>query len=347
MTPSIQQPLPVAVVGLGAIGLEHAAIYHAGSLATLRAVVEPRADVRADVAAQYGCDAYATLSEMLESETVSAVSLCTPDHLHYDDSQAVVAAGKHLLLEKPIATDPRQADDLTLLAESADVVVMPGQTLRFEPRYCHARDVVSAGGIGDVQNGYLRRDNKLSVAQRAAGRTSVAYFLGIHDIDALQWVTGQRVTRVQAMPTRAREETGTQALAVLGTLRLNGGGVIQIESAWNLPEDYPTELDAAFRLVGSAGVLSVHSFDAGIHVSGARFQLPMPGGAPRYGAPQGPLALELESFVRACLEGVAPPVTMREAAAAVKVVAALHEALETGATVDVDDVAEPAVKAVR
>lgn len=339
MTLSTPQPLPLAVVGLGAIGLEHAAIFDASPLCELRAVVEPNAEVRERTAALYRCKAYATLAELLESKSVDAISLCTPDHLHYDDSRAVVAAGKHLLLEKPITTDPDQADDLTLLAEAADVVVMPGQTLRFEARYCHARDLVATGGIGDIQHGYLRRDNKLSVARRAAGRTSVAYFLGIHDIDALQWIAGQRVTQVQAMATHATEESGRQALGVLGTLRLSGGGVVQVESAWNLPEDYPTELDAAFRLVGSSGVISVHSFDAGIHVAGSRFELPMPGGAPRYGAPQGPLALELESFLRACRNGTPPPVTMREAASAVKVVAALHEALKTGGTVDVDDVA--------
>ncbi|MFV0252521.1 MAG: Gfo/Idh/MocA family protein [Beutenbergiaceae bacterium] len=340
---TLASPLPVAVVGLGAIGVEHAEIYQASPLAELAAVVEPRAQVRMEVAARLGCQGFETVAQLLESD-VAAVSLCTPDHLHYEDARTIVAAGRHLLVEKPISTDPVQADELTRLAESADVVVMPGQTLRFEPRYARAREVVAAGRVGQIQHGYLRRDNKLSVAHRAAGRTSVAYFLGIHDIDALQWITNQRVVQVQALASTATEATGAQALAVVANLRLSGGAVVQLESAWNLPENYPTDLDAALRLVGSSGVVSVHSFDAGMAVTDAQFYLPMPAGAPLYGATQGALALELESFLRAVQGDIALPVTVREAAAAVKVVAALHQGLQTGGTVEVEPVVPAEVR---
>ncbi|SEE74582.1 Gfo/Idh/MocA family protein [Ruania alba] len=329
----------VAVVGLGAIGQEHVDIYRAAPEAELVAVVDPRADVREEVATRTGVAAYATLADLLAEGAADAISLCTPDHLHFEDATSIIAAGVHLLLEKPITTDPAEADALTQIAEASDVVVMPGHTLRFEPRYAAARQAVADGRLGQVQHGYLRRDNKVSVADRAAGRTSVAFFLGIHDIDALQWITDQQVTEVQALATGATERTGQQAMAVLGTLRLADGAVVQIESAWNLPEDYPTDLDAAFRLVGNEAALSVHSFDAGMHVAGGGFTLPMTAGASLYGAAQGPLALELGTFLRCCLDDAVPPVTMRQAASAVKVVIALEEAVASGLTVAVAPVA--------
>ncbi|MCK6210552.1 Gfo/Idh/MocA family oxidoreductase [Georgenia sp. EYE_87] len=334
-----KSPLRIGVVGLGAIGLEHVGIYRGTPDVVLTAVVDPRDEVRADVAEQTGATAYATLDELLAANAVDAISLCTPDHLHFADSKRIIESGLHLLLEKPITTDPAEADALTLLAENADVVVMPGQTLRFEPRYHHARQVVKAGGLGEVQHGYLRRDNKVSVGERAGGRVSVAFFLGIHDIDALQWITGEDVIEVQGFASAALERTGRQSMAVLGNLRLSGGGVVQVESSWNLPEDYPTDLDARFRLVGSQAALSIDSFDSGIHVAGDQFALPMPAGAPLYGSPQGALAVELQTFVRSCLTGAAVPVTVREAAKAVKVVAALEEAVTKGITVQVAAVA--------
>lgn len=346
-SPAAGGPLRVAVVGLGAIGREHVETYAAHPQVQLTAVVDPREDVRKEVARATGARAFARLDQALDSGLVDAVSLCTPDHLHFADARAAIEAGAHLLLEKPVTTDPDEADALTLLSERAAVVVMPGHTLRFEPRYHHAHELVTSGRLGEVVHGYLRRDNKTSVADRAAGRVSVAFFLGIHDIDALQWVTGQDVVEVQAMATAATEATGRQAAAVLASLRLASGAVVQLESAWALPEDYPTDLDADLRLVGTRGAVSVRSFDAGMQVAAGGYTLPMTAGAQLYGTAQGPLALELATFVRCCREGTEPPVTVRQAASAVKVVVALEQAVATGGTVAVPPVAAPALAGTR
>jgi len=338
-TPHPPAPLRTAVVGLGAIGREHVDVYTASVRADLVAVVDPRPEAVAEVTARTGARGYSSVEALLAAGGVDAVSLCTPDHLHFADAMRLINVGADLLCEKPITTDPAEADALVLASEASSCIVMPGQTLRFEPRYHQARALVASGGIGRVAHGYLRRDNLTSVADRAAGRTSVAFFLGIHDIDALQWITGQRVVSVQAMASGARERTGTQAQAVLATLRLEDGAVVQVESAWNLPEDYPTELDAQLRLVGSSGTASVTSFDAGMEVARGGFSLPLTAGAPLYGMAQGALAVEIEAFVSSCLTRQAPPVSMREAASAVKVVVAIEEAVRTGQVVDVDEVA--------
>ncbi len=334
-----QTPLRVAVIGLGAIGHDHVGVYTSSPRTELVAVVDPRPEARAGLTDLPGVRGYGSVVEMLADGGVDAVSLCTPDHLHYADTMALIEAGIDVLVEKPIATDPGETDSLVLAAEASECVVMPGQTLRFEPRYHQARHVVSGDGIGRVVHGYLRRDNVISVADRAAGRTSVAFFLGIHDIDALQWITGQRVISVQAMASGTTERTGQQAQAVLATLRLEGGAVVQLESAWNLPEGYPTELDAQFRLIGTGGSVAVTSFDAGMEVVDHALSLPMTAGAPLYGMAQGAMAVEIESFVTACLTREDPPVSMREAASAVKVVVAIEEAVRCGGIVEVAPVA--------
>ncbi|WP_129667470.1 Gfo/Idh/MocA family protein [Phytoactinopolyspora endophytica] len=344
-TNDIARPAPattrirVAVVGLGAIGQEHAAIVHGYPGSELAGVVEPQPEVCGQVASQYGVPAYPDIATVLADDAVDAVSLCTPDHLHFDDACQVIAAGKHLLLEKPIATTADEVDKLTQLTEDAEIVAMPGHTLRFEPRYHYAHSLVRTGALGRLSHGYLRRDNKVEVADRARGRVSAAFFLGVHDIDALMWITGQDIVEVQAMQPASTESTGTQSTAVLGGLRLADGSVVQIESAWNLPANFPTELDARFRLVGSDGEISIDSFDSGIHVSGPTFDLPMPAGTPMYGRPQGPLAVEIEAFIRACRGEIDLPITIREAAKAVKVLIALEHAVSTGSTVPVEPVA--------
>lgn len=327
--------LRVAVVGLGAIGVEHAAIYAALPDVELAAVVDPRAS-QADVERRWpGTRLLAGLDDLLSDDSIGAVSLCTPDDVHFADAEKILRAGRHLLLEKPIASDPDEAVALVATSDEAGVVAMPGQTLRFEPRYHHARQAVAAGVLGDVVHGYLRRNNKVSVAARANGRVSVAWFLGIHDIDALQWITGRNIVDVRARETSIRDASGRQAAAIMATLGLASGALVQLEAAWALPDSHPTELDARLRLVGTRGELSIDSFDAGIRVAADRFALPIPAGAPMYGHPQGALREELAGFVHCLRTGEPLPVTMREAAQAVLVVDALTTAIGTGGTVAV------------
>lgn len=327
--------LRVAVAGLGAIGREHAENIAGSTLADLAAVVDPLESVRDEFTASHGIPAFATIEELLVADVVDAVVLATPDHLHFEGARRVIEANIHLLVEKPIATEPGEIIKLVALAEDAGTVAMPGQTLRFEPRYNWARASYAAGDIGELQHGYLRRDNKISVAQRTRGRTSADFFLGVHDVDALLWVTGLAATEVSATESRFREPHGKESVAVLSTITLENGAVVQLESAWNLPETYPTDLDAAFRLVGTEGVLSIPSFDSGAHLATNDFALPMTAGASLYGAPQGPLAVEDDQFVRACLQGTPPPVTMREAGQAALVIHAIRDAVAQRATVQV------------
>jgi predicted dehydrogenase len=217
-------------------------------------------------------------------------------------------------------------------AEGSNVTVMPGHTLRFADRYLAATAIMSTGELGEPVHGYVRRNNLKAVAARVGGRTSVTFFLGIHDIDAISWITGQPIVTVQAMETVRRTDDGRQAVAVVGNLRLANGGVFQLEAGWGLPDDFPTEIDARFRLVAERGELSIDIHDQGLRSFTDRLRYPAPASFEAYGMPQGALVTELASFVDAVERGTTPPVTMREAADAVRVAAALDRAVRSGST---------------
>lgn len=329
--------LKLAIVGLGAIGLEHLAIYRSMPNVQITAIVDSNQSIAQKIAGELQSKSFESVSQLLSSDTAfDAVSLCTPDHLHVDDTFQLIDNGKHVLVEKPIATTFDDAVRLAKASDSSSVVVMPGHTLRFEPRYHGAHRLVADGTIGEVLYGYVRRDNHMAVAERANGRVSVAWFLGIHDIDAVMWVTGQAVKEVQAMQSEARDASGKQSVAVMANLRLDSGNVVQLEAAWGLPETYPTELDSQLRLVGTHGYVAVENFDSGVRLaSESRFDLPMTAGAPMYSRSQGALSEELKVFVSACQTGQAVPITMQEAARAVGVVCAIEESLNSGGVVEV------------
>jgi predicted dehydrogenase len=318
----------VGIVGVGAIGREHLHIYQSLPDVTVVGVADSNESAAKEVAQLVGARAYASTAELLEDQEVDAISLCTPDDRHYEDAKRVIKAGKHLLLEKPIATTVHEADHLVTLAESSDRCIMPGHTLRFEGMYVAAKALVAEGKIGDIVHGYVRRNNIVSVAERIGGRTSATFFLGIHDIDALTWITGSRVAEVQAMESTQRTPDGQQAVAVEANLRLEGGAVVQLEAAWGMPNGSPSGIDARFRLVGESGELSFDIHDFGMRLFSGVATLPRPTAFPIYGVPQGALAEEIASFVRVACSGVEAPVTMRHAADAVRVAAAIDEAIK-------------------
>ena len=322
----------VGVIGLGAIGREHLDIYRSIPGVEVTAVADFVRSVADGVAEEVGCAAFSSATEMLEAGVVDAVTLSTPDHLHHDDAVKIMQAGVHLLLEKPIATSVEESDNLVRVAEESNVVAMPGHTLRFANQYITAKNLVSSGAIGSVIHGNVRRNNKVSVARRVNGRTSVTFFLGIHDIDALTWIAGERVVAVQAFESEQRTPDGGQAVAVTGNLRLAGGGVVALEAAWGLPDEYPTDIDARLRLIGDSGEVRIDVHDFGMSSYSNRLSYPVPASGSVYGAPQGMLYEELNAFLRAVRGEIEVPVTMREAADAVRVATTIDKAIISGNT---------------
>ena len=320
--------LRIGVIGLGAIGREHLGIYRALPGVEVTAVADFQRDI-ADSLAGEGA-AFGSATELLESDLVDAVSLCTPDQLHYRDALEVIDSGTNLLLEKPISTSVDEADDLVERSEASGLVVMPGHTLRFMDRYVTAKALVASGDLGSLVHGYARRDNKISVAERVGGRTSPTFFLGIHDIDAISWITGLGIVEVQAMQTAQRTPDGHQAVATQATLRMENGALFQLEAAWGLPNDFPTDIDARFRIVCDGGELSIDIHDQGMRSFASQLSYPVPAAFDIYGSPHGALYNELAAFARSVEAHTPPPISMREAARSVRVAAAIDRSVESG-----------------
>lgn len=320
----------IGVIGLGAIGREHLGIYRALPGVTVTAVADFQRDIADSLAVVGESEAFGSATDLLASGLVDAVSLCTPDHLHYKDAVEVIASGTHLLLEKPISTDVAEADDLVQRSEASDLVVMPGHTLRFMDRYVAAKALFASGDFGGLVHGYARRNNKISVADRVGGRTTPTFFLGIHDIDAISWITGLRIVEVQAMESAQRTSDGHQPVATNATLRMENGAIFQLEAAWGLPNEFPTDIDARFRIVGEKGELSIDIHDQGMRAFAGQLKYPTPSAFDVYGAPQGALYNELAAFARSVEAHSPPPISMREAAQSVRVAAAIDRAVASG-----------------
>jgi predicted dehydrogenase len=150
---------------------------------------------------------YESLEAMLDDDRVRVVHLTTPNHLHYPQVKAVLAAGKHVVCEKPLALTSHESGELLRLAEESGLVHCTNYNLRFYPLLHEARQRVLDGELGRVWNAHgtyiqdwlqqvtdwnWRLDPELGGSLRAVAD------IGTHWLDLTGWITGRRVASVFA-----------------------------------------------------------------------------------------------------------------------------------------------------
>jgi predicted dehydrogenase len=224
--------LRVAIAGTGFIGAVHA---RSARLAGARIVgVSASSPSRSEEAARaLGAErAFESSEELVESADVDVVHICTPNHLHLPLAEAALAAGKHVVCEKPLATDVDGARRLVDAAASACTAAAVPFVYRYYPTVREARDRVRSGATGPVRlvhGTYLQdwlsdaEDDNWRVDSALGGASRAFADIGSHWCDLAEFVTGHRIARLSArtltaMPERVHAEH-TAAFA-----RGNGGG---------------------------------------------------------------------------------------------------------------------------
>jgi UDP-N-acetylglucosamine 3-dehydrogenase len=178
----------VAVVGAGNMGRHHARNYHDFAQADLRAIVDTDLKRAEALALRHACRAFASVEELLAEEPeVRAVSVVTPTATHVGVSSTLLSAGKHVLVEKPIAASVEEADAMIALAEEHDVVLAVGHVERFNPAVRELKRLVERGDMGQIVSVVARRVGVMPPQVRDA---NVILDLAIHDIDVFRYLLG-------------------------------------------------------------------------------------------------------------------------------------------------------------
>lgn len=262
----------IAVVGFGLIGRRHAEVIRRAPDLSLAAVVEPDAKGRA-AAEALGTTAYANLEEMIETERPDGIVLATPTPLHTEQGLACIAAGRPVLIEKPIAVSSREAAILTEAASSSGVPLLVGHHRRHNGMVQAAKTAMDAGAIGDIRAvqatcWFYKPDHYFEIApwrtKKGAGPISVNL---VHDVDLLRHFCGEVETvRAVAVPSRRGFENEDLATAVL---HFSSGAVATISVSdsivapwsWEMTARenpaYPATTESCYLIGGSEGGLSL------------------------------------------------------------------------------------------
>jgi predicted dehydrogenase len=195
------------IVGTGFIGTVHArAVRAAGGVVSAVAASTPdRAAAAAD--RLFAGRAAGSAEELVTADDVDVVHICTPNHLHLPLAERALAAGKHVICEKPLTTSVYSARRLTDRAEAAGVVAAVPFVYRFYPTVRDARARIRRGDAGPLRllhGSYLQDwlsrpdDDNWRVDPRLGGASRAFGDIGVHWCDLVEFVTGHRITRLSA-----------------------------------------------------------------------------------------------------------------------------------------------------
>jgi predicted dehydrogenase len=326
----------VAVLGAGFMGGTHAKAYAAMPDVEVAAVFAPTPDRGQPLAQELGTRWTDDLRAVLTDPETDAVDVCLPTPQHRVVAEAALAAGKHVLLEKPIALSLEDAQALVRAGEETDRGFMIAHVLRFWPEYVEIARRVGNGELGRPRSGFASRRQPFpawsALFSRADLTGGAVIDMMIHDYDALNWIFGapQAVT---ARGERNPRSGGFDQVQVL--IDYEGGAAALVDGGMMMPESYP--FSSRLEVLCDGGAME-YAFRAGgrsVEMGAGVNELTLfPNeGDPLILAPSqaDPYAAECAYFIEAIRTGTAPDrATPTDGLRALAVALAARESLERG-----------------
>ena len=298
--------LGVAVIGTGQWGKNHARVYKELSSTELVAVCDVNVERAKAMAAQYGVKAYSDSTQMLKDKQIEAVNVCTWSTILAKEAKKALNAGKHVLVEKPMATTPQQARKLVQTAQENGLHLTVGFLMRFIPGLQLIRQSVEDKKIGDLVCVTAKR---VSQWPERIGDVGVIKDTAIHDIDVMRFISKQDPVSVYAKMGSMRIKKFEDYAQIMLTYR-NGESAF-IESNWLTP--YKTRMLTA---TGSEGIMRLDYItqDLWIEQKTETVQPRLPF--------QEPLKAELQHFVDCIVDNKKPMVTGEDGVKALEIATA-------------------------
>jgi len=337
----MNERLRVGVIGVGLHGMRHVESYLALPTADLVAIADVNEERAREVAHERGIPQwYTDYGQMLERADLQAVSIAVPDHLHFKPTMAALQAGKHVLLEKPMALTVHEAEKMVEAAEKAGLKLMVNFANRWQLPTVMAKEALDKGELGHPIYAYVRMINTIFVPTKMlswAEKTALPHWLLTHATDRVRWFFGSEAKRVYAVSSSGVLKGMGIDVADLyhATVEFESGAIATFEAFWVLPESMPLVGSSVFELICSKGWVEVDN-TAPLFKLATEERYTHPGilAGTVHGEPVGTVYEAVKHFVKCVREGKEPLITGRDGLAVTKIVCAIVESAEKGEVVE-------------
>lgn len=193
--------------------------------------------------------------EFAQSDDVDLVSVVTASSDHAAVAIPALEAGKHVLIEKPMAASLEDAEAIVAAAQKAYGKCMVAHICRFQAPFYHAKRLIDAGELGEIALIQSWRNNHYSLVKPGRFQNPLRE-TAIHDIDLALWYTGSEIAEVSGFKsfhhTRELADTGC------ALVRLRNGTICTFASSWLRRDAQPSDLDARLKIVGTRGEIEIN-----------------------------------------------------------------------------------------
>lgn len=309
--------LGVAVVGAGFWGRNHARNLRELAETRLVAVCD-RDEAKAKAVAElFGVEAYSDSRRLLRRSDVEAVTVCTWSTNLAKETLRALKAGKHVLVEKPMANNLQEAKRIVDVAQRSQLTLMTGFLMRFIPGVQRIKESIGKGEIGKLVYCTARR---VSQWPERIGDVGVVKDLAIHDIDVTRYLSDSDPVEVYAKAGSFRHRKFEDHAQIL--LTFEGGTTAFIEANWLTPYKI-----RKLTVTGSEAIMTLDYITQEITIETAGQTL-----APRYEVKE-PLKLELQHFANSILNNKEPIVTGSDGLKALQIADAALRSAQKGTAI--------------
>lgn len=262
----------VGVVGLGKMGLSHLAVLGAHPSVEVAGVCDSSGYLLGVLDKYTRFQPYEDVATMARAQSLDAVVLATPNHLHHGMVSTALELGLHVFCEKPFTLDPRESDELTSRAEAGGLVGQVGYHNRFVASFREAGRLLAAGAIGRVTHAtadaygpvVLRPRGSTWRSRRAEGGGCL-YDYAAHPVNLLNWYLGKPSgVRGSHLTSTFSQHTEDE---VLSTLEFDDGPVVQLSVSWS--DESQRKMTTRLAFQGTKGRLDVDRQELRLYVGSA------------------------------------------------------------------------------
>lgn len=328
--------LGVGVIGVGTFGELHARLYKEHRLTNLLAVADINEEKAKKIAEKYGAKAYSRYEDLLKDPEIKAVSIVIPDPFHKGPCVSASEAGKHILVEKPLATTVEDAKVIIETSEKYKVKLMVDFMNRWNPPFSMAKESIESGEIGELLYINMRLNDSIFVPTEMlswADKSSVLWFLGSHAIDLLLWLVNNEINQVSCISrSEVLKNRGINTPDFYhSVLEFENGVVANLENSWILPNSGPTLFEFTAEIVGTKGKIDIDTAHNGciIKANQEKYYYPEVLCTPEVaGRMSGFAYTAINHFIECVLDDKEPSITKETGLNVTKVITKLQEAEE-------------------
>jgi predicted dehydrogenase len=250
--------LKAGIIGAGWVGLMHAQAYKRSTHAELTCVSDIVEENAKKLAEQFDISYTVDYKELLDKD-IDVVSIATPPFLHYKMAKEALDRGIHVLVEKPITLDLKEAESLVKMSEDSEARLMVGFSERFHVGFRAAKD-----RIKQIGRPYMAHGRWMHRAPSAKGwiweldkSGGLIVDLGIFMIDLLRWLMESEVRMVECRAGNFVYLDAESEDSAVMLLKFKNNSFASVDISRVLPKSFPSPLDVGLRIFGTNGILSV------------------------------------------------------------------------------------------